>query len=374
MMPAGPRGADVYTDLNGLAQLKSRARSDSPEALKETAQQFEALFLQMTLKNMRQAGEPFESKLVDGNGLRAFKDMHDQQMALQLSKNSNIGFADMLVKQLGHQAGKTDNAPRQGMGLDAYRHGAVRAMPVHKPAAGAMALGMRPGAAKPAFVPLQRTAPTHAAPARRIPPVVDKQEFLREMLPEAQAAAKELGVDPKLLLSQAALETGWGRHTVRRGDGSDSYNLFGIKARNGWEGRRVATTTLEYIQGVPVRKTDYFRAYDSYKDCFHDYVGFLRDNPRYAQAISQADDPQRFVAALQNAGYASDPRYASKVMAIYRQWGDFDVETSNIAAAAPATETPAAASPPAGPDPAQAPVADSSPSEPAPSGSGEEDA
>lgn len=352
MMPAGPSGADVYTDLNGLARLKSRARAESPEALKQTAQQFEALFLQATLKSMRQAGEPFESKLVDGNGLRAFRDMHDQQMALHLSKSSSFGFADLLVKQLGHQAAKAGDKPPQGMGLDDYRHGAVRMMPLHGAAAGSHPIE-RP--VKPAYMPLQGTASAHVA-ARRTPPVVDKQEFLRELLPEAEAAAKELGVDPKLLLSQAALETGWGRHTVRRGDGGDSYNLFGIKAGSGWQGRRVATTTLEYIQGVPVRKTDYFRAYDSYKDSFHDYVGFLRDNPRYAQAISRADDPQGFVSALQKAGYATDPRYASKVMAIYRRWSDFEVETSNIVAS-PATPTP---------------VADSSQIESASSESGEE--
>ncbi|WP_082411328.1 flagellar assembly peptidoglycan hydrolase FlgJ [Methylogaea oryzae] len=287
----------------------------------------------------------------------------------------------MLVKQLGPKSPNGADKPPQGMTLDDYRHGPVRMMPVHKPADKFLPLGER--SAKPAFMPLhgQGSASIQVAAAKRTAPVVDKEQFLRDLLPEAEAAAKELGVDPKMLLSQAALETGWGRHTVRGADGSDSHNLFGIKAGKDWEGQRVATTTLEYVQGVPVRKTDYFRAYDSYKDCFHDYVAFLRDNPRYAQAIEQGDDPHAFFAGLQRAGYATDPRYANKVLAIYRQLEDYDVGATNVAAAtAPATTTTTeapvvAAAAPAEPDPAQqAPVADSSTAEPAPSESGEENA
>lgn len=326
MISTGPRGADVYTDLNGLAQLKSQARADSPEALKQTARQFEALFLQMAMKNMRQAGEPMESKLFDNSGTRMFRDMQDQQMALHLSKTSSVGFADMLVKQLGHHA-KANGKALSGKGLDEYWHNTVRMIPLQKSAKSEGG----PEQGKPLQMPQRIGAVKHAV-ARHESPFADEKAFFQQLLPEATAAAAELGVDPKLLLSQAALETGWGKSVLRRNDGGESHNLFGIKADKHWEGGRIASNTLEYEQGVPVRKTDYFRAYGSYQESFRDYVGFLRNNPRYAQALEKVDNPRQYVAALQQAGYATDPRYASKVLSIYQQWRDFDAGTPPVLA------------------------------------------
>lgn len=329
MKLTGPSTADAYTDVHSLTRSQAgawergnQARSQSPEALKQTAQQFEALFLQMTMKNMRQAGEPLAANSVDSNGSRMFRDMHDQQMATQLAKNSNIGFADMLVKQLGGPA--ANGMP--GKSLNEYRHSTARMIPLHKPDGKDLSgkgLTMPP-----------RLAKATRATARYAPSFTDEKSFFQALLPEAKAAAKELGVDPKLLLSQVALETGWGKHTPHRVDGSDSYNMFGIKANSAWQGRRVANSTLEYEQGVPVRKTDYFRAYGSYAESFRDYVGFLRDNPRYADALAQVDNPKQYMTALQKAGYATDPHYSNKVMSIYRQWRDFDASLTNVAAGA----------------------------------------
>ena len=150
------------------------------------------------------------------------------------------------------------------------------------------------------------------------------QEFVEALWPHAQEAAAELGMDPKMLLAQAALESGWGRAMAKAADGRDSHNLFGIKADRSWQGRSIAMPTLEYEDGVAVKRRAAFRSYDSFADSFRDYVGFLKANPRYTKALENADNPQRFIASLQKAGYATDPNYARKVLSIYQGHSAFE--------------------------------------------------
>ena len=135
------------------------------------------------------------------------------------------------------------------------------------------------------------------------------------MLPHAVQAGAELGVSPLVLVAQAALETRWGQHVPSAGDAS-SFNVFGIKADAGWTGRRVAKETLEYQDGVAVRRREPFRAYESLEHGFNDLVGFLKSHARYAAALASATDPGRYAQALQRAGYATDPGYATKINAI----------------------------------------------------------
>jgi flagellar protein FlgJ len=129
-------------------------------------------------------------------------------------------------------------------------------------------------------------------------------------------AAKRLGLKPQALIAQAALETGWGQHLMRKTDGSPSNNLFGIKADKRWGGDRVSVDTLEFEQGVSVKKRAHFRAYDSLRQSFEDYVSFLQSNPRYREALSATADTGRYFTALQEAGYATDPDYARKIEAV----------------------------------------------------------
>jgi flagellar protein FlgJ len=174
---------------------------------------------------------------------------------------------------------------------------------------GDSALAGVPAAATPATF---SAGATNAAPADLSSP----EGFVQSVWPHAQQAARELGVDPKVLVAQAALETGWGQSIMQHADGSSSHNLFGIKASSGWQGRQVTVPTLEYSNGIAVRTRASFRSYGSFADSFSDYVDFLKSNPRYSQALAQAGDPQRFASALQNAGYATDPAYARKISAI----------------------------------------------------------
>ena len=133
---------------------------------------------------------------------------------------------------------------------------------------------------------------------------------------DAEAAAARLGIKPEALLAQAALETGWGKAVMKASDGSPSYNLFGIKADSRWEGDRSTVRTLEYRDGVAMKTRADFRAYDSYADSFADYADFVSGNARYQPALQAVDDPQAYFQALQQAGYATDPAYARKVLDI----------------------------------------------------------
>lgn len=290
--------ASVYNDFAGLAKLRAQARADSGGALREVAQQFEALFVQMLLKSMRAAS--LGEGILDGAQSRTYREMFDQQISVALStRGDGLGIAQMLVRQLQAQAG---------------------AVPNPDPAAPARAsFALPPPVAELA---VRRADPGTAGGVASAPRRADEAlpanpaEFVRRLAPHAQRAAEALGVSVRAVLSQAALETGWGRHVPRDADGRPSFNVFGIKATGGWQGPRIAVPTLEFEAGVPVRRTEVFRAYAGPEQAFADYARLLGGNPRYAGASGHGDDVGAFARALQDAGYATDPAYAEKLAAV----------------------------------------------------------
>ncbi|MCI3944767.1 Flagellar rod assembly protein/muramidase FlgJ [Pseudomonas syringae] len=155
------------------------------------------------------------------------------------------------------------------------------------------------------------------APAKRA--FSNADQFVETMLPLAKEAAARIGVDPVMLVAQAALETGWGKSIMRQQDGSSSHNLFGIKAAGSWKGAEARAITSEFRDGKMVKETADFRSYDSYADSFHDLVSLLQNNNRYKEVVNSADKPEQFVKELQKAGYATDPDYASKISQIAKQ-------------------------------------------------------
>ncbi|MHB8346866.1 MAG: flagellar assembly peptidoglycan hydrolase FlgJ [Acidiferrobacterales bacterium] len=263
--------AGVYTDFQGLDQLSAAVKQDgnSKQNLREVATQFEALFTQMMLKSMRKAN--FSDPLFGGQQVNFYQDLYDNQLALALSQGHGLGLASMLVKQLG---GSTQGADKTAVAEKSKVSSAVSPSPA------------------------------------------DPQKFVHMLWPQAVKAARAVGVSPAVLLAQAAHETGWGQSIAQMPDGTSSYNLFGIKAGGGWNGPSATVPTLEYADGVAKRGTAAFRAYDSYAQSFSDYVQFLKDNPRYTQALKSANDPAAFIDALQKAGYATDPHYAREVQSV----------------------------------------------------------
>ncbi|APC19198.1 flagellar rod assembly protein/muramidase FlgJ [Pseudomonas frederiksbergensis] len=155
------------------------------------------------------------------------------------------------------------------------------------------------------------------APAKKAFSSAD--EFVNAMMPMAKAAADRIGVDPRYLVAQAALETGYGKSVMRAQDGTSSHNLFGIKAGSSWQGAQARAITSEFRNGAMVKETAEFRSYDSYQDSFHDLVTLLQSNNRYQDVLKSADNPEQFVRELQKAGYATDPNYASKISQIAKQ-------------------------------------------------------
>ena len=148
-------------------------------------------------------------------------------------------------------------------------------------------------------------------------PIQSAEDFVRQLHPYAEQAAKELGVEPKVILAQAALETGWGRSLIKNSNGSNSFNLFNIKADKSWQGKQAQVPTLEFEQGIAKKVNAGFRSYASFQESFQDYVDFIKSNPRYGDALKQAGNGDRYLHELQRAGYATDPNYANKVMSIY---------------------------------------------------------
>ncbi|RJQ48000.1 MAG: flagellar assembly peptidoglycan hydrolase FlgJ [Gammaproteobacteria bacterium] len=286
-------GSEVYTDFQGLERLRAQARDNPQQALRETARQFEALFMQMLLKSMREAkpaDDPFSSPQSD-----LYRDMFDQQLAINLSKNGALGIADLLQRQLGGAA------PPEQKTLNPFTARVFSGAPASLPPAETA------GAAP------QRA---WAAPAAGDIKIDSPRAFIAALWPYAEQAARELGAEPQTLLAQAALESGWGQQMIEHADGRNSHNLFGIKANAGWEGERAVVPTLEYENGIAQRQRAAFRAYDSFAESFRDYVQFLRVNPRYRQALEVAHDPAAFAQALQDAGYSTDPRYAQKILGL----------------------------------------------------------
>ncbi len=266
--------ASVYTDFQALDRLRIGAREESPEALREVARQFESLFIQMMLKNMRAAS--FGDELFDSDQSDHYRGMFDSQISVELGRQGSFGLADLLVRQLGGDPGAIP-----AVDADTVAPAASFARPVTE--------------------------------AKGEVPITSPEEFVRILYPHAVEAAGQLGVSPEVLLAQAALETGWGRRMIAGPDGGNSHNLFGIKADQRWGGARASTMTLEFDNGVAVRRKENFRAYESYAASFADYVDFLRSGPRYASALSHDGDTGRFVEGLQQAGYATDPDYAEKI-------------------------------------------------------------
>jgi flagellar protein FlgJ len=222
-----------------------------------------------------------------------YQDMMDDQMAVQLSSGKGIGLADMLIRQLS-QGG-------QGAGA----------------AAGAAAMSLGTTKAGSAEI---------AGPRGNALPIDDAQrrKFIEQMLPHARTAALQLGVDERSVLAQAALETGWG--TSQPGEGSGgSNNFFGIKAGAGWRGRSVTSGTTEFADGIAGRESARFRAYGSVAENMSDYVQLLSGSPRYAAALNTGTDVRAFATALQRGGYATDPRYADKVVAVAAQLDQLNV-------------------------------------------------
>jgi len=304
--------ASIYHDLQGLSALRAQARNTPSNAIDEVATQFESLFMQMMLKSMREATATLEGGLFDSDQMDMYQQMFDQQVSLDLSRDGALGLADILVDQLGGTEIVVE---------DVESPGPVAAMYAFKTELGREGLGLQY-----LLKPEDKVADSTALVIDLVTVDVADQslnwrpsspkEFIQGVWQHAVEAAQQLNLDPNVLVAQSALETGWGKKTIQSVEGDNSYNMFGIKADAAWSGNFAVVNTVEFRSGIANMEKAVFRVYDSLSSSFSDYVNFLKSNPRYHQALESVSDNHNFLFELQEAGYATDPGYADKILGI----------------------------------------------------------
>ncbi|BBF86046.1 flagellar protein FlgJ [Aquitalea magnusonii] len=302
----------LAVDPTQMSSLRSRMAKDPQGAAKEAASQFEALLMGTMLKTMR------ETKFDDegDSAMDTYRGMLDQQMVQSLSRAGGMGIANLVYQQIAKQAGFDP-------GQDASNLHAGNSGPV-LPARFSQSSGLK---AYQAAQSEAATAGSSTGAAASSTVSSDGKGFVQGMLPHARTAAAQLGVAPEFVVAHAALESGWGKRAIRNADGSDSHNLFGIKATADWQGKSTSITTTEYVNGTAQKKVEKFRSYDSYADAFRDYARMLKDSPRYQAALNQGRNVTGFAQGLQNGGYATDPRYARKLVDVAASLGQQSVRS-----------------------------------------------
>jgi peptidoglycan hydrolase FlgJ len=285
--------SDNYLDANSLNQITQLGKKDNQAALKEVAKQFEALFLKQMLKTMRDTNQIFaEDNPLNSQEMQFHQDMMDHQMVLNLASGKGIGLADVFYRQMS-----PDNVRQKDPLLTSPLPGGGT---VPSPGKGRARVGSSES------IENIQTKLNQKAPS-------SPDDFVAGIMPYAQEAAKKLNLDPDVLVAQAALETGWGKHLIHDAQGNNSFNLFNIKATESWQGNKVTVSTLEYEQGVAKKENASFRGYTSYQESFADYVKLISESPRYEKAKSLVSNAADYLDALQEGGYATDPKYAEKI-------------------------------------------------------------
>ena len=293
----------LATDINSLNGLKNQANARNPQAAREAAKQLESLFMHEMIKSMRQA--TMKSGLLDNESSKLADSMMDQQLSVAMAGMPG-GLADAITSQIA-----------RSMGIDPADAGvnptaAVGGMERNFSIPSTVSFAGR----SPRYPGLSGAAPLGGSTAfldAYAPSPKGRDNFVQSHTAAAQRVARESGIPASYMLGQAGHETGWGKSEIRGDNGSNSFNLFGIKATGSWTGKVAEITTTEYIDGIPRKVKAKFRAYDSYEDSFRDYARLITENPRYAQAMQNTGSATAYASALQKAGYATDPLYANKL-------------------------------------------------------------
>lgn len=284
---ASPPPNALAADIRSLNTLKYDAgTANNAQTTREVAKQFESLFMRELIKSMRDA--TMKSGLMEGGGADLGQDMLDQQLSVNMSGQQG-GLSEAIARQLSRQMGGADT-----------NFSVPSTLSLQKPLPRAAAVST-----------------DHGTPTAQsvLPAPKGRDGFVQHLSGTAERVSQESGIPASFMLGQAGHETGWGKSEIKNADGSNSFNLFGIKAGKGWTGKVAEVTTTEYINGTPRKVVAKFRAYDSYEDSFRDYARLINESPRYekAQATARTGSAVAYAAELQKAGYATDPEYARKL-------------------------------------------------------------
>jgi flagellar protein FlgJ len=311
--------AQNFLDVNGLNSIRQDAKSgdkaSKKDALDQAAKQFEAIFMQMLMKSMRKAQEVLESDSpLNSESTKFYRNMHDQQMSLELSNNGALGLSELIVRQLG---GDSENFTphsflRNDGNLDS--RGSVR---ISEPSlVNTVSLVKDTSANKD-----RQTNDSMAAQASSMlqsPTFKEPKDFVTALTADAKRVQNKINLPFEVVIAQAALETGWGQKIIKTDSGESSNNLFNIKADSRWAGDKTYKETLEFENGAMVKKREPFRVYESIGESVNDYLDFLTKSERYQGALEKTTNVEQFLHNLQSAGYATDPNYAKKIMGTLR--------------------------------------------------------
>ena len=313
-----------FLEINGLNSIRQQSRADDEgakqAALKEAAKQFEGIFTQMLLKSMRSAQDVLESDSpMNSQSTKFYRDMHDQQLALELSANGSLGLSDLIVRQLG---GSDNYTPSSVIRSDGQLNSRDMAANLTGNIAGNVAAkaeqflnAEQVSKNRQVDIPLASGTNNSLKTQKFDQP----QDFVTALTEPAKMVEKKLGVPFEVVIAQAALETGWGQKIIQTEQGQSSNNLFNIKADSRWQGDSATKDTLEYEQGALVKKSAPFRVYQSLTESAQDYINFLSNNDRYQETLDKSGDVEQFLHGLQKAGYATDPNYANKILGTMRK-------------------------------------------------------
>ncbi len=326
---AGVSGVkDSILNQNSLNSIKAMGREKDPQAMRELSKKFEAMFVSQMLKTMREANDVFaQDSYFDSSEQNFHREMMDQQLVLNLTAGRGMGLADQFYRNMMRDYGQKLDLDGTSKSQDSTSQDITQLHRVQS----ALPLGLQKTAALAdqdsaaldqflnAYYPAEQIQSTGNAQVYlnggKTSVTPSQQSFIAAIRPHAEAAAKQLNVSPEAIMAQAALETGWGKHVIHTQQGQNSFNLFNIKAGGSWQGDSIKVSTVEYQGGSAKTERAEFRKYNSYAESFADYVQLLQNNDRYKSALA-APDGVEFAQALQDAGYATDPKYANKICEI----------------------------------------------------------
>jgi flagellar protein FlgJ len=339
-----------FLDINGLNSIRQQSKEtdkgSKDAALQTAAKQFEAIFMQMLMKSMRKAQEVLESDSpFNSESTKFYRDMHDQQMSLELSNNGSLGLSDLIVRQLG---GDTESFTSQSFLRSDTRFSKNNGLLTQDVNQGKSIVaegilisakdrqtndsGDHQGNNQNALFSMPQRAPSSSNSVNALndkpsvyetlalqePQYKQPKDFVTALIKDAKRVEEKLNVPFEVVIAQAALETGWGQKIIKTENGQSSNNLFNIKADKRWDGDKTNKETLEFEQGAMVKKREPFRVYESIGESVNDYINFLSNSDRYKGALDKANNVEHFLHNLQSAGYATDPKYAEKIMGTLR--------------------------------------------------------
>ena len=349
---------DFYLNQSQFSDMKLGARNQSGETTKAVAQQFESLFVQQMLASMRSAATVDEAS--HSSTIDFYQEMYDKQLALSISKQGGLGIAKVLMQQLPGGDQMPLDAGKDGKSLPIDLTGKIESLTINseQPAQPAQLSQLSQPAqlsqlsqlSQPAQLsqPIGNIAPsvfkTNSYQAQNPAVKVNKfqtedlpvaksdneshqeigsiqrwskpEQYINDIFPHVEQAANIIGISAEALIAQSALETGWGKHSMRFPDGKSAFNLFGIKAGSNWNGPTLTKPTIEFQNGVMQTEIAHFRAYESIPDALDDYVNFIQSSARYQNALDHQGSDTHYLKQLQQGGYATDPEYANKIINI----------------------------------------------------------